>query len=144
VVTRGHCPSDAKDFILRKLVTLCPPKPARILVVEDMADLRDAMALLLRMEGHEVLVASNGREALDLLARAAPPQVALVDLLMPEMDGSSFVAHLRKDPQLARIRVVVVTAVSSPHVTRLVAADAHIFKPFEASHLLQTVRTLIA
>ena len=116
----------------------------RVLVVEDTADLREAMAQLLRDEGHEVGVAANGREALDVIARERPFDVVLVDLLMPEIDGASLVTRLRDDSALARMRVVVVTAVASHHVPRLVHADAHIFKPFEARELLDTVRALLA
>jgi CheY-like chemotaxis protein len=115
----------------------------RVLIVEDTSDLREAMALLLRGEGHDVVVAENGRAALEVLAEGPRPDVALVDLLMPEMDGSSLVARVRADPGLADMRIVVVTAVASPHVPRLVRADAHIFKPFEARELLDAVRALL-
>jgi CheY-like chemotaxis protein len=115
----------------------------RVLVVEDTPDLREAMALLLRSEGHEVAVAANGREALEVLGRGPAPDVALVDLLMPEMDGPSLVARIREIPALGRLRIVVVTAVASTHVTRLVRADAHIFKPFDARELLDAVRALL-
>jgi two-component system, chemotaxis family, chemotaxis protein CheY len=115
----------------------------RALVVEDTADLREAMAQLLRDEGLEVSVAANGREALEVLAREPAFDVAVVDLLMPEMDGPSFVEHVRADPALKAMRIVVVTAVASPHVTRLVRADAHLFKPFEARELVDTVRGMM-
>ncbi len=115
----------------------------RVLIVDDTADLREAMADILREEGLAVSVAANGREALELLASEPPPDVALVDLLMPEMDGPSFVERLRADPALARIRVIVVTAVASPHVARLVRADAHVFKPFEARELVDALRPLL-
>jgi two-component system, OmpR family, alkaline phosphatase synthesis response regulator PhoP len=115
----------------------------RVLVVEDTPDLREAMALLLRTDGHDVVVAENGRAALEVIAQGPRPDVALVDLLMPEMDGPSFVERLRGDPELAAIRIVVVTAVASPHVQRLVRADAHVFKPFDSRELLQVVRGLI-
>ena len=116
----------------------------RVLVVEDTAELREAIAQLLRDEGHEVGVAANGREALEVIVREGPFDVALVDLLMPEIDGPSLVTRLRGDSALARMRVVVVTAVASPHIPRLVRADAHIFKPFDARELLDTVQALLA
>jgi CheY-like chemotaxis protein len=115
----------------------------RILVVDDTLDLREAIGDLLRDEGFAVSLAANGREALALLATEPPPDVALVDLLMPEMDGASFVERLRADPAFARVKIMVVTAVASPHVPRLVPADAHVFKPFDARELVDAVRRLL-
>jgi CheY-like chemotaxis protein len=84
----------------------------RILVVEDNQDTREAMVEVLQMTGHDVIAASNGREALDLLEHAPAPDLIILDLWMPVMDGRQFRAEQLKHPKLKNIPVVVVTAMS--------------------------------
>ena len=81
----------------------------RALVVEDNLTDRDMMRRLLVGEGWEVIVASNGREALDRL-KSEHPNLILLDLMMPEMDGFEFLAEFRKTPKFASTPVIVVTA----------------------------------
>ncbi len=82
---------------------------ARALVVEDDPMTRDWLRRTLEQEGWEVAEASDGRLALDL-AVTNPPHLILLDLLMPEMDGFEFIVALRKQPQGARVPVIVITA----------------------------------
>ena len=85
-------------------------EPARILVVDDNEDNRYTLTRRLRREGYEaVAVATNGREALDLIARQ-PFDLILLDIMMPEMDGFEFLARLQADARAPRVPVVVVTA----------------------------------
>jgi CheY-like chemotaxis protein len=81
----------------------------RALVVEDDADTRAWLSRMLREDGWKVLEAANGREALARLAAAAP-DVLLLDLIMPEMDGFELIEALRQDEVWRRLPVVVVTA----------------------------------
>ena len=81
---------------------------ATVLVVDDDADTVETMREILEEEGHEVLSAANGREALELTHRTHPDLV-LLDLNMPEMDGRSFLSAVRRDPDLAGVRVVVLS-----------------------------------
>jgi signal transduction histidine kinase/CheY-like chemotaxis protein len=81
----------------------------RVLVVEDDLNAREMMRRLLVGEGWAVSVAGNGREALDRLA-AERPNLILLDLMMPEMDGFEFLAEFRKNPIFASTPVIVVTA----------------------------------
>lgn len=81
---------------------------ATVLVVDDDADVTDTMREILVDEGHRVVVASNGRQALEL-ARRFRPSLVLLDLEMPEMDGRSFLTVLRATPELAGLRVVVLS-----------------------------------
>jgi CheY-like chemotaxis protein len=84
---------------------------ARVLVVDDDADVRAALAEILEIHGYVVASAANGKEALALLREAAArPAVIVLDVLMPEMDGWQFRAEQKKDPALAAIPVVVVSA----------------------------------
>lgn len=84
---------------------------ATVLVVDDDDDTVETMREILSEEGHSVLCAKNGREALEL-ARQARPDLVLLDLNMPEMDGRAFLDALRRDPVLAEITVVVMSGAS--------------------------------
>ncbi|WP_437984833.1 response regulator [Sorangium sp. So ce117] len=85
-------------------------KTGRILVVEDDLDIRSILTQLLVFEGYDVEEAADGAEALTLLRRDAPPALILLDLMMPVMDGWQLRAELQRDPALASIPVVIVSA----------------------------------
>jgi chemosensory pili system protein ChpA (sensor histidine kinase/response regulator) len=91
---------------------------AKILIVDDEADARESMAMLLREAGHLVHCAPNGREALfDLLQEV--PDVILLDLAMPEMDGPSFLEVVRSYLRIQSLPVVIHTGLSnSPMIDR--------------------------
>ena len=79
-----------------------------ILIVDDHAATREPLAKLLRYEGYETAVASNGAEALEAL-RERRPDLVLLDLLMPKMDGLTFLAEARREPHGEGLPVIVVT-----------------------------------
>jgi CheY-like chemotaxis protein len=110
----------------------------KILVVEDNDDVRDMMAITLQLEGHQVVTASNGREALKALAQGTDPCVILLDLMMPIMSGWEFQEEVAKDPKLSEIPVVVITAAAGERVKRTHAA-AFIPKPIDVDKLLDVV-----
>jgi CheY-like chemotaxis protein len=116
---------------------------ARILVVEDDAAIRQTVAELLQEEGYEVECAVNGADALARLERSDVPALILLDLTMPVMDGWSFRETQRRDPRLARIPTVVVTASQAdPRVAAGLAPDAFLAKPFDLDRLMDTVHRL--
>ena len=80
-----------------------------VLVVDDDADLRDAMVVLLETEGYDVIDASNGQDALAYLRSGAKVAVIVLDLAMPVMNGWQFLAERQNDPILAKIPTLVVT-----------------------------------
>jgi signal transduction histidine kinase/DNA-binding response OmpR family regulator len=80
-----------------------------ILVVEDDVDTRDMLRRTLEKEGWQVLVAENGRVALDIL-QTSLPDLILLDLMMPEMDGFQFVTAMQQNPKWQHIPIIVVTA----------------------------------
>ena len=86
-----------------------PPRRNRILVVEDDDMTREMMRRTLEKSGCNVVEANNGRAALDAVA-AEVPQLVLLDLMMPEMDGFGFLSKFRENPQWRGVPVVVVTA----------------------------------
>jgi CheY-like chemotaxis protein len=109
-----------------------------ILIVEDDEDIRAAMAELLETEGFEVFVASNGQEGLEVMSQMKAPCLVLLDLMMPVMNGEDFLRHVRKDPALDNIPVIIVTASGR---TPLPGTQGILKKPFEISDLFATVAT---
>jgi CheY-like chemotaxis protein len=114
------------------------PWTARILVVEDNADIAEMMAMLLGRCGHRVLTAPDGVAGL-AAAQAHLPEVLLIDIGLPKMDGYELARRVRADPGLQRALLVAITAYGSEQ-DRLRAFsagfDAHMVKPvpFEALH----------
>jgi CheY-like chemotaxis protein len=113
---------------------------ARILVVEDDADLLDVLASALRGLGHEVIEAHHGREALDLLAHMSRPNMILLDLMMPVMNGAEFLAALDDDAKT--IPVVVMTA--QPDAAAAVAGTPTVLlKPVGLHNLMTTIARVL-
>ena len=112
----------------------------KILIVDDDMDVRGTIADVLADEGVDVAVAENGLVALEVLEGGLRPDVILLDMMMPEMDGWEFRAEQRKRPDLASIPVVVFTAhgISSDAADQL-GAQGVLKKPFRFADLLQTV-----
>lgn len=113
-----------------------------ILFVEDTTEQRELVAMFLGMNGYQVEVANNGIEGL-AQARELEPDLILLDLGMPKMDGYQMMEELRADETLKDIPVVVISAWAAvKHRERAEAAgaDAFITKPFELSHILTMVQ----
>jgi CheY-like chemotaxis protein len=107
-----------------------------ILVVEDDEDAREAMVALLQMKGYHAVPAANGRAALDYLDQAPAPDLIILDLWMPVMDGWQFRSEQTRNPRLAHIPVIVVTALSD---RADVDANEVIIKPVDVDRLLTKV-----
>jgi DNA-binding response OmpR family regulator len=114
----------------------------RVLVVEDDPDIRDALAEALESQGYEVDRARDGADALRV-ARARVPDVILLDLMMPVMNGWAFRAAQRGDRALADIPVIVISAVDPDRLGDL-AVDACICKPFALEELFAALARLEA
>jgi CheY-like chemotaxis protein len=112
----------------------------RILIVEDDADLREALSDVLRDEGFAVTSAADGQEALDRLRREGRPSLILLDLTMPVMNGWQFRTEQRRDPDLSEIPVVVLSAGErlAEQMSSL-EIDDFVRKPIELGHLLQKI-----
>ena len=115
-----------------------PRNPCPVLIVEDDEDLREMMAQLLSIEGFKAATVANGREALAYL-HANKPDVILLDLMMPVMDGWEFRRQQKADPDLAHVPVIVLSALDQ---ARAEAVDAAAFlkKPLDFDRLLRLVR----
>jgi CheY-like chemotaxis protein len=113
---------------------------ATVLLVDDDPRLLDSLEALVMLEGHRVLRAQDGEEA---LRRAHTGHQALVitDYMMPGMDGAQLVQALADDPELAAVPIVLSTALPSPPATLRIAD--HVRKPFAAACLVELLRRLI-
>lgn len=113
----------------------------RVLVVDDHQDTIESLAMLLRCWGHEVHVAREGEAALKQ-ALAVKPQLMLVDLAMPGMDGLQLARRLRIDPAFSKTPLIAVTGLSD-QIHRRQAAEAgfddFIVKPYSAAELLEVL-----
>ena len=119
--------------------------PATILIADDYDDNRELLRLMLMADGHTVREARNGRECVES-AREAPPDLALIDLSMPQLDGWGVLEELRADARTRSIPCVAVTAFAAEQDRRRALSagfDAYISKPFRAKDLLELVARLL-
>lgn len=107
----------------------------RVLVVEDDPLTRTAIKAVLEWAGYHVDCTANGREALDYLRGHEAPSLILLDLMMPVLDGRRFREEQQRDPALASIPVVVVSAAGDATL----GAACHVRKPFQPQQLLEAV-----
>ena len=109
----------------------------RVLVVEDDADCRDAVGVMLEAAGYDVVGAENGKVALDRLRDTARPCVIVLDLMMPVMDGWRFRAEQLRDDALATLPVVIMSgAAQVDERAQQLGVQDYIAKPVEPEQLL--------
>jgi len=117
----------------------------RVLVVEDEADIRDLLAYHLEREGYLVSRSRSGADALRQV-RARPPDLILLDLMLPELGGLEVCRRLRQDPRTASVPIVMLTA-RGEEVDRILGlelgADDYIVKPFSPKEVVARVRAVL-
>jgi CheY-like chemotaxis protein len=118
---------------------------AKILIVDDEPIVHRLLRHYLEREGYETIAASNGREAIELATHEGP-QLIVMDVMMPEMDGITALRRLKKEEDTKTIPVIMITA-NCHYVTKQEseAAGAAVFltKPFSPNQLLSEVRRLV-
>src|SRR3982075_4588578 len=119
--------------------------PARILVVDDIPDNVEILRMRLGSLGYEVVVAEDGEQALAVV-RETPPDLILLDIMMPKIDGLEVVRRLKADATLPFIPVILVTAKASP--TDVVAGldaggDDYLSKPIEHCAMVARARATL-
>ena len=117
-----------------------------VMVVDDSATVRKVAQRLLEREGYQVVLASDGVDALKQL-QALTPHLMLVDIEMPRMDGFEFSRAVRASRQLRHVPIIIISSyVDEPHraTARAIGVDEYLGKPYEASELLAHVRALLA
>ncbi|HEX4453888.1 MAG TPA: response regulator [Kofleriaceae bacterium] len=112
-----------------------------VLIVDDEFGLADIAADLLRDVGYDVVIAINGKVGLASLS-TRPVDLVIVDLMMPVMDGPEMIGHMRADPALAHIPVILMTALPEA-IKSDTGADATLVKPFGFKQLLETIDRLL-
>jgi len=117
----------------------------KILLVEDEKDLSKAIAFRLEANGYTVTASYDGQEGLEK-AKTEKPDLIILDLMLPKMDGYKVCASLKGDAGYSRIPIIIFTARAQREDMKMAkeaGADAYITKPFEPEMLLQKIRELI-
>jgi CheY-like chemotaxis protein len=113
-----------------------------ILLVEDDAEIREALQELLRLENYDVRIATNGQEGLDYLRNNNPPLLVLLDLMMPVMNGSQFCNLQKEDPLISDIPVILLSADHGiQQKAAALKADGFLKKPIDLDLLLATLQS---
>ncbi len=108
-----------------------------ILVVEDEPSIRETLQQILELDGYLVISAAHGKEALEKLQNGSRPNLILLDLMMPVMNGWEFMDHLKLDPALSKIPIVILSAAGSNQNKG--HAVAVLRKPTDIDLLIQTI-----
>jgi CheY-like chemotaxis protein len=119
--------------------------PARILIAEDFDDNRELLRLMLESAGYSVRETRDGHELIEA-ARAEPPDVLLIDLSMPNLDGWGALRELRADALTCSVPCIAVTAFAAElDRERALAAgfDAYVTKPFRSADLVEAVEQIL-
>lgn len=117
----------------------------RLLLVDDDPAIRSMMEFSLTLEGFEVTTAADGFEGLKR-ASQSPPDAIVLDVMMPRMSGTAMLATIRRNPRLAQIPVLLVTAKTQEDEVWAgwqAGADSYITKPYEPDELLAEIRRVI-
>jgi CheY-like chemotaxis protein len=120
------------------------PQPT-ILMIDDEANARKVVKLLLEREGYRVLTAANGEEGL-ILAKVERPAVVLLDVMMPKLNGYETLKRLREDQDTSAIPVIMVTAKGTEHdiaTSFKLGAIFHVEKPYETKDLIQKIQVAL-
>jgi DNA-binding response OmpR family regulator len=116
-----------------------------ILVVDDEEDIRAVLEARLVTSGFLVRTAANGMDALDSI-RSDPPDLIVLDIMLPDIDGFGVCALVKRDQRLSRIPIILLTARTQPRDRETgtsLGADAFLNKPFKPDELLTEVRRIL-
>ena len=122
------------------------PQPPRLLVVEDDGDISYVIRFMLEREGFTVELASDGREAEARIAAGDPPALAVLDVMLPFVDGFQLLKKIRATQAWSSVPVIMLTAKSQEgDIVRALDAGAsdYVVKPFQPEELLARVRRLV-
>lgn len=117
-----------------------------VLVADDDRDILDLLCLRLERAGYRVLRAVDGEAAIDLI-RKEIPDVCILDVRMPKLDGYEVVTEIRADPRTRHIPVMIATAHADPSeegTSKRFGADDYVAKPFNARELVSRIPSLLA
>jgi len=118
----------------------------KVLIADDEQDIKDVVQMYLETQGYEVETAYDGLDALDRI-NSWQPDVVLLDIMMPVMDGISVCKKMKSDPATKAIRVIMVSAASKREKegeAYQAGADAYVLKPFDPGDLVKTIELTLA
>ncbi|MFI5274555.1 MAG: response regulator transcription factor [Ktedonobacterales bacterium] len=120
-------------------VVMTPLSP--ILAVDDSAPIREMIAVVLTSRGHRVTLAANGREALQRLLAASEPQVVLLDIVLPDLDGVQLCHEIERDARLrgAGHRIILMSTTIRFTAPDIPATAGQLVKPFSRQQLIAAV-----
>ncbi len=140
----GETPARAEPTGAPSSEEVRPDRPS-ILVIDDDAISREALTILLEEEGYEVLTVSGGEEGLKSVQEHRP-DLLLLDMMMPGMDGVDVIRSIRRQPGLGRVRIIALTGdVTRERLQNVLesGADRFVAKPFRIPDLLDSVREIL-
>ena len=121
-------------------------RPPRILIIDDDRDLITLLATLLKRINVESVAARDGIEGLGVLKSSQRPDMIILDLMLPDMDGLEVLQRIRAQPELSNVPVVILSATGDPDTIRFSldrGADEYITKPYTPDELLTRVKMLL-
>jgi CheY-like chemotaxis protein len=129
---------------MNALLSKTVPEVDRILVIDDIDDNAFLLQTLLESEGYQVEVANSGPAALELI-ETEPPNLVLLDVMMPQMNGFEVTQRIRQNPALPFIPILLITgyAEANPSQGLEAGADGFIRKPIDVEELLSRIRTIL-
>lgn len=129
---------------MNNLASKAVPQVDCILVVDDLSDNSFLLQTILESEGYQVEVANSGQSALDKVS-SHPPELILLDVMMPEMNGFEVTRQIRSNPHLPFIPILLVTGYSPlmPAEGFDAGADGFIRKPIDFDHLLHQIKAIL-
>lgn len=117
----------------------------KILIVDDEPNILMSLDFLMRKQGYEVFVARDGSEALEIITKEMP-QVIVLDIMMPEVDGYEVCQSVKGSPETSDIKIIFLTAKSKKEDIEKgyeVGADLYLTKPFSTRNLVKKVKELV-
>lgn len=117
-----------------------------VLIADDEANISLAIQFLMKRAGYDVRVAEDGEEALEAVRRS-PPDLIVLDVMMPKRDGYEVCQSIRSDPELAGVKIVMVSAKGGPievEKGKALGADEYLVKPFSTQELADRVADLLS
>lgn len=130
---------------MKSSLEIIDQRMARILIAEDQADLREMLSFALSLDGHQIVAAADGEEALDQ-ALATLPDLIVLDLKMPGLNGYQVCEELKKNKKSGKIPVIFISALSTEEQVKMgFQAESHEYlpKPFSPQTLSDRVNALL-